>query len=113
MPMAPYAPPAQPGGAGQADATEQLEAGSAESVERWFLNLGTKVVGVQHYGGVVTDRENVVLRRQPSNPYDRNAIQVLNVRNEQLGHLPRELAAVLSPVMDDWARRADAGVEEV
>ena len=40
--------------------------------ERWFLALGSKIVGVQHYDGVVSDRENVVLRRQPTNPYDRN-----------------------------------------
>ena len=44
--------------------------------ERWFLALGSKIVGVQHYDGVVSDRESVVLRRQPSNVYDRNAIQV-------------------------------------
>jgi len=68
--------------------------------ERWFLGMGTKVVGVQHYSGVVSDRENVVLRRQPSNAYDRNAIQVLNIRNEQIGHLPREICGVLAPLMD-------------
>ena len=43
--------------------------------ERWFLALGSKIVGVQHSDGVVSDRESVVLRRQPSNIYDRNAIQ--------------------------------------
>ena len=44
-----------------------------------FLALGSKIVGVQHYDGVVSDREEVVLRRQPTNMYDRNAIQA-NVR---------------------------------
>ena len=41
-----------------------------------FLALGSKIVGVQHYDGVVSDRESVVLRRQPANIYDPNAIQV-------------------------------------
>mmetsp|Transcript_98320 Transcript_98320/g.194817 ORF Transcript_98320/g.194817 Transcript_98320/m.194817 type:complete len:1042 (-) Transcript_98320:237-3362(-) len=68
--------------------------------ERWFFGMGTKIVGVQHYNGIVSDRESVVLCRQPTNPYDRNAIQVLNVRNEQIGHLPREMAAQLAPFMD-------------
>eukprot|EP00927_Polykrikos_kofoidii_P040089 TRINITY_DN34327_c0_g2_i1.p1 TRINITY_DN34327_c0_g2~~TRINITY_DN34327_c0_g2_i1.p1 ORF type:complete len:1077 (+),score=209.48 TRINITY_DN34327_c0_g2_i1:61-3291(+) len=79
--------------------------------ERWFLGLGSKIVGVQHYGGVVCDRENVVLRRQPENPYDRNAIQVLNIRNEQIGHLPREFAAALAPMMDAAQVNADDGEE--
>lgn len=65
------------------------------------MSMGAKIVGVQHYGGVVSDREGIVLRRQPENPYDRNAVQVLNVRNEQIGHLPREVAAALAPIMDE------------
>jgi len=73
---------------------------SAELEERWFLALGSKIVGVQHYDGVVSDREEVVLRRQPTNMYDRNAIQVLNIRGEQIGHVPREMASLLAPVMD-------------
>lgn len=71
--------------------------------ERWFLALGSKIVGVQHYDGVVSDRESVVLRRQPSNIYDRNAIQVLNIRGDQIGHVPREMAGLLAPVMDRLA----------
>lgn len=68
--------------------------------ERWFLALGSKIVGVQHYDGVVSDRESVILRRQPANIYDPNAIQVLNIRGEQIGHVPREMASLLAPVMD-------------
>lgn len=55
---------------------------------------------MQHYDGVVSDRESVVLRRQPANIYDPNAIQVLNIRGEQIGHVPREMASLLAPVMD-------------
>lgn len=77
--------------------------------ERWFLGLGSKVVGVQHYDGVVSDRESVVLQRQPRNPYDSNAIQVLNMRNEQIGHIPREMAAALAPVLDRMAQGRGQG----
>lgn len=68
--------------------------------ECWFAQICTKVVGVQHYDGVVSDGENVTMKRQPSNLYDSNALQVLNIRNEQVGHLPREIASTLSPLMD-------------
>jgi hypothetical protein len=33
---------------------------------------------VQHYNGLVSNREMVTFRRQPQNPYDQNATQVLN-----------------------------------
>lgn len=84
---------------------EGVEAADDAADERWFLGMGTKIVGVQHYDGLVSDRENVMLRRQPSNMYDRNAIQVLNMRNEQIGHIPREMAAQLAPLMDALGRR--------
>lgn len=78
----------------------------------------------------------LLLRRQPDNPYDGNAVQVmLNfdavadlpdstrvshvlIDHEKLpqdfplhlGFIPREAAAKLAPVMDQWAR--DNGIEE-
>lgn len=79
--------------------------------ERWFLGMGSKIVGVQHYNGVVSDHESVVLQRQPTNAFDRNAIQVLNARNQQIGHIPREMAAVLAPVMDGLISSADVAEE--
>lgn len=74
----------------------------------------------------------LLLRRQPDNPYDRNAVQVLwpNTENIEvgrwfgygeanetgiatvnaelplhLGFIPREVAAKLAPVMDTWLER--------
>lgn len=38
--------------------------------------MRTDVVGIQHYAGLVGAGEFVVLRRQPNNPYDANAVQV-------------------------------------
>ena len=49
---------------------------------------------------------NVVFKRDPSCPHDSNALMA--VANSYLcGHLPRELAAVVSPIMDE------AGVDEI
>lgn len=38
--------------------------------------------------------------REPRNPYDRNAIQVKNINNVQVGHIQRNDAFLLSPLMD-------------
>eukprot|EP00929_Paragymnodinium_shiwhaense_P049077 TRINITY_DN24769_c1_g3_i1.p1 TRINITY_DN24769_c1_g3~~TRINITY_DN24769_c1_g3_i1.p1 ORF type:complete len:1067 (-),score=226.70 TRINITY_DN24769_c1_g3_i1:152-3352(-) len=109
MQMVAYTPRAHRAAAPIAET--QAESSDDGVEERWFLGMSSKIVGVQHYNGVVSDRESVLLRRQPNNPYDRNAIQVLNMRSEQIGHIPREMAAVLSPVMDSM--RQAAGGEEL
>ena len=70
-----------------------------EEPELWFAEIKTKIVGTQHYGGIVSDGENVLLRRNPNNQYDPNAVQVLNIRHEVVGHIPKEIAAKLSPIM--------------
>jgi SWI/SNF-related matrix-associated actin-dependent regulator of chromatin subfamily A3 len=43
----------------------------------------------------------VLVRRERSNQYDINAIQVLNVSGTQIGHLPRPIAAKLASFMDN------------
>ena len=42
-----------------------------------------------------------MVRRQPSNPYDSNAIAIENVQNVQIGHIPRLLASKLAKYMDN------------
>ncbi|KAF2099155.1 hypothetical protein NA57DRAFT_27133, partial [Rhizodiscina lignyota] len=66
-----------------------------------YGTLPAKIVGCRYYNGVATRGEMIVLRRQPDNPYDRNAIQVQNVQRAQIGHIPRNLAAKLAKYMDD------------
>lgn len=56
-------------------------------------------MGVRFYRGHATLGEYVVLKRQPNNPYDTNAIQVDNVVGQQIGHLPRQVAAKLAKYM--------------
>ncbi|KAI1767745.1 SNF2 family N-terminal domain-containing protein [Hypoxylon sp. FL1150] len=59
-----------------------------------------KIVGVRYYNGVINPGERVLCRREPSNPYDSNAIRVDNVMQQQIGHIPRNLAAKLAPYLD-------------
>ncbi|KAL0428452.1 UNVERIFIED_CONTAM: chromatin subfamily A member 3-like 1 [Sesamum latifolium] len=58
------------------------------------------VVGLRHYSGTINGRELVGLVRDELNPYDGNAIKVLNMRSVQVGYLDRAAAAVLSPLID-------------
>lgn len=39
----------------------------------------------RYYQGVVSRYENVILKREPENRYDRNAIQVKNISDVQVG----------------------------
>lgn len=41
-----------------------------------YVTMRTDVVGVQYYAGLVGKGEYVMLRRQPQNQYDKNAVQV-------------------------------------
>ncbi|KAF2084192.1 SNF2 family helicase [Saccharata proteae CBS 121410] len=66
-----------------------------------YGTLKTKIVGVRFYKGFATVGEMVVLRREPRNPYDPNAIQVQNVQREQVGHIPRQVAAKLAKYIDN------------
>eukprot|EP00977_Amphora_coffeiformis_P006795 scaffold1488_cov141-Amphora_coffeaeformis.AAC.4 len=61
-----------------------------------------KIVGIRYYRGVAYEGEYVRLAREPSNPYDRNAIRVDNLRHEKVGHVAKEAAAILSPIWDQF-----------
>lgn len=61
--------------------------------------IDAKIVGIRYYSGYATMGESVILRREPQNQYDRNAIAVQNVQGSQIGHIPRNLAAKLAPYM--------------
>lgn len=62
-------------------------------------DLHTKIVGVRYYRGYASVGERVLLRREPNNPYDKNAIRVDNVMGQQIGHIGRHMAARLAPYM--------------
>jgi len=56
-------------------------------------------VGVQYYTGYASVGEHVIVRREPTNPYDSNALRVENVQRDQIGHIPRTMAAKLAKYM--------------
>ncbi|KAG4435021.1 hypothetical protein IFR05_009510 [Cadophora sp. M221] len=62
-----------------------------------------KIVGVRYYNGYATPGEQIMIKREPGNPYDSNAIRINNVQGTQIGHLPRELASKLAGFMDSRA----------
>ncbi|KAG9104378.1 hypothetical protein FRC06_003185 [Ceratobasidium sp. 370] len=66
----------------------------------FYLSFQSTVVGIQYYDGLVGPGEQVNLVREPMNKYDENAIQVMNVRMRQVGHIPRQTAANLAPLID-------------
>ena len=82
----------------------QLKAGGDEEDElASIVCLGafvSSIVGIQYYNGIVSRKEQVTINREPQNRFDRNALRVDNVRREQVGHIPRDVAARLSPLID-------------
>lgn len=44
--------------------------------------------------------EDICLIREPTNPFDRYAIRVLRLNGDDLGYVPRDIAAELAPMMD-------------
>lgn len=64
-----------------------------------FFN--SKIVGCRYYPGHARMGEFVTLVREPTNPYDANAIRVLNQAGTQIGHIPRNVALGLAKLMDN------------
>ena len=76
----------------------------------------TKLVGVTHRNPDGTERQDLIeeledafelageiplgLKREPKNPFDPNAIAVLDPEGRQLGFLSRKVAETLAPQLD-------------
>ena len=65
----------------------------------------TRVVGVtfenrQEVVAILKVGEQITLRREPTNPYDANAIRVERLTCEQIGYIDRYKAASLAPIFD-------------
>ncbi|XP_052276249.1 helicase-like transcription factor isoform X3 [Dreissena polymorpha] len=78
--------------------------------ETCFGTLRGNIVGLQYYAGIVNRNEMVALQREPHNPYDCNAIRVLNVVGIQVGHIKRELAKPLAFILDKGLARLEGVV---
>ena len=81
------------------DLTEDFDDDVYENFQLYGI-LNTKIVGCRFYDGRATVGEYVKVRREPSNPYDANAIRIDNVQRDQIGHIGRNVAAKLAPLMD-------------
>lgn len=81
------------------DLTEDFDDDVYENYQLYGI-LNTKIVGCRFYDGRATVGEYVRVRREPSNPYDSNAIRIDNVLRDQIGHIGRNVAAKLAPLMD-------------
>ncbi|KAL3474512.1 SNF2 family N-terminal domain-containing protein [Aspergillus californicus] len=74
---------------------------SSDTTQLHYGDLATKIVGVRYYQGQASLGEHVVLKREPQNKFDRNAIRVDNVMGAQIGHIPRHTAARLVSYIDN------------
>jgi SWI/SNF-related matrix-associated actin-dependent regulator of chromatin subfamily A3 len=79
----------------------QVDAANGTDELHLYGDLSTKIVGVQYYRGFACEGEVILIRREPGNPYDSNAIRVDNVNRQQIGHIPRRMAEELSRYIDD------------
>ncbi|KAF8345940.1 SNF2 family N-terminal domain-containing protein [Amanita rubescens] len=86
--------------ASQREEAEEDTPSDEEAKDELYCAYSTKVVGIQYYRGMVGPGEEVLLVREPQNPYDRNSIQVKNITQIQVGHLPRQVALKLAPLLD-------------
>jgi hypothetical protein len=78
----------------------------------------TKVVGVTFDGrqSVIKQLaagEHLLLKREPYNRYDPNAIQVERLNGAQLGYLSKDLVRELAPFFDKVGGTANATVKEL
>ncbi|KAK7005619.1 DNA repair protein rad5 [Favolaschia claudopus] len=83
-----------------AEDDEEQEVIEIEPDQELYVSMVSEIVGVQYYSGMVGAGEEVRLTREPTNQYDRNAIKVQNISSTQVGHIPRNVAAKLSPLLD-------------
>jgi hypothetical protein len=64
-----------------------------------------RVVGVTYDGrqsviARLSIGEDVLLKREPTNPYDCNAIRIERLNGQQIGYINRYLASTLAPFFD-------------
>ena len=79
--------------------------------KNYLGDIRTEVVGTQYYDGEIRPKDPVGIEREPGNDHDPNAIRVMSPDSEQVGHLPRRMAAWLAPLLDAGKVRVDGRCE--
>ncbi|WP_335499748.1 HIRAN domain-containing protein [Neobacillus drentensis] len=74
-----------------------------------YINTMVKLAGVTYDGrqGLISSLsvyDPIMIRRDRNNAYDRNAIGIYNSRNQNIGWIPRDVAATLAPKMDSGVK---------
>ncbi|KAG1816100.1 SNF2 family N-terminal domain-containing protein, partial [Suillus subaureus] len=84
----------------------------ADPIDVLYCTLSSSIVGVQYYNGLVGPEEEVRLVREPQNKFDRNAIEVKNIGGTKVGHVPKQTAAKLAPLLDRGAITVEGVMHE-
>ncbi len=87
-----------------AAAPAPAQADTGEVLLGYFIS---KCVGIQHYhnNGARYNKEPLHLRRDPNNPYDKNAVSVRTIAGKPVGHMQRVDALAVARVADDKSMR--------
>ncbi|MBE5073369.1 hypothetical protein IM511_03495 [Erythrobacteraceae bacterium E2-1 Yellow Sea] len=72
-----------------------------------ITTVRASLVGMKYYGVALDEAarclaQQATLRREPHNIHDRNAVAVVS-SDKVLGHIDREAAAIIAPLLDDGA----------
>lgn len=73
---------------------------SVSKVSTFVGTFESTIVGVGHYQGFIPPCTNCNLVRAPNNLHDPNAIKVVGTDGSTKGHIPRQVAVILAPIMD-------------
>ena len=71
-----------------------------EEPEYTFRVVGDHVGDRSYWIDVLQPGGPLDAKREPHNPYDRNAVMILNTSGQQLGYLKREVAEWFTPILD-------------
>jgi SWI/SNF-related matrix-associated actin-dependent regulator of chromatin subfamily A3 len=69
------------------------------------ISLSITIIHFSYYNGIAHAGEFVQLRREPNNPYDRNAVRVDSLRGDKVGHIKKEQARIIANLMDNATLR--------
>ncbi|KAH6913909.1 SNF2 family N-terminal domain-containing protein [Coprinopsis sp. MPI-PUGE-AT-0042] len=100
-PLPPSVPVNNPNGARRfSEEEEDTGDTTVEEVSELYCVMQTNVVGIKYYNGLVGNGEQVTLVREPTNRFDSNAVKVTNIQGIQIGHIPKNVAGRLAPLLD-------------
>jgi hypothetical protein len=75
--------------------------------EQLLGEIETWIAGMQCYDATVGPGEQANFEREPDNRHDPCSIRVANVHRQPVGHLPRQVAAWLAPLVDSGRVRIE------